>query len=189
MMKKIILFNLILISVLLVFSGDLLARKKSTDYFFRPQVGIWFGPVTPMFELADQVDTSLGAGGYFRYNTFIQSLKIGFDSSYQSHSSDSTSEVTIVPVYGSLVYWLPLNFPINFQLKAGTGACWVEIKPDSVSQWDPMFTFGGEMSFPAGNRFNIGLRIDYHVIYEKYMDNAKYNGNFINAGLTLYLNL
>ncbi len=187
MMKKI--YFVILILMILLPSADLFARKKSTDYFFRPQVGIWFGPVTPLFELADQVDTSLGVGGYFRYNTFFQSLKISIDSSYQRHDSKSTSEVAIAPVYGSLVYWLPLNFPINFQLKAGAGGCWVSVLPDNKSQWDPMYTFGAEMSFPAGNRFNIGLRLDYHVVYEKYIEGAKYNGNFMNVGLTLYLNL
>lgn len=186
-MKKVIFAFILLLSFL--FTTDVFASKKTSDYFFRPQAGVWFGIATPLFEVADQVDTDLAGGGYFRYNTPFQSLKLGFDLSYQNHSSDSLSELTLIPAYGSLIYWLPINFPINFQLKAGAGLCYVSILPDDKNQRDPMFTFGGEMSFPAGNRFNIGLRLDYILVYEKHIDGAQYNGHFFNAGLTLYLNI
>lgn len=186
-MKKILLAT---ISLIIIFStADLFARKKKTDYFFRPQVGLWFGPVTPLFELSEAVDSDLGGGLFYRHNTLFQSFKLGFDVSYQQHKSDYVNELKLVPIYGSLIYWLPFNFPINFQLKAGVGSCYVEIMPDDLNQWDPMFMLGAEMSFPAGNLANIGLRVDYLILYEEYMDDAEYNGYLINVGLTLYFNL
>jgi hypothetical protein len=178
------------IAILLMSSGGAFAqRRAATDYFLRPQAGIWFGPVTPVYTTRDDVDTNLGGGLYFRYNTPYQPLKLGFDASYQRFKSDGVNELTLWPVYGSMIYRIPIKFPLAFQVKAGAGGANVTIGPDNEQQWDPMGMVGFETSFPAGRYINIGLRIDYLFIYESYLPGATHNGHIVNTGITLYFNL
>jgi hypothetical protein len=174
------------------YQKDALCRE--IDYFNRPQVGIWFGVLTPVYTTYDQVSTSLGGGGFFRFNTPLDNLKIGLDSSYQFYDAKpkgGVNTLTLVPVYGNFVYRIPLpaKIPLIFQLKAGGGGCWVKIRPDRVSQWDPMAMAGFEGSFAAGRTINIGFRVDYLLIYEQYIKGAKRNGHVVNTGLTLYFNI
>lgn len=186
-MKKIILISIFFFSVF--FTYNLFAIESRKDYFLKPQFGIWFGPITPIYTTREEVDTNLGGGIYFRYNTPWNSLKIGLDASYQKFTSQSDNRLYLLPVYGNFIYLLPIKLPIRFQLKAGAGSCYIHMKPDDVKQWEPVFMTGWEFSFPAGRIVNIGLRIEYLYIYEQYINRATKNGHVINSGLTLYFNL
>ena len=165
------------------------AFQSRKDYFLKPQVGVWFGPITPLYTTADELDTSLGGGLYFRYNLPYKSLKIGLDASYQYFSSAGINELHFVPVYTNLIYTLPLNIPIKLQLKGGLGGGYLHILPEDKGRWDPVFMIGAEMSFPAGRFVNIGLRIDYIHIYEGYLAGSEVNGHILNTGIVLYFNL
>jgi len=165
------------------------AGRSRKDYFLYPQVGFWFGPVTPLGPTRDAVDAALGGGAFFRYNLPIKSLKLGVDSSYQHFTSRGVNELYTVPVYGNLVYLLPFNLPVKLQIKAGCGASYVYIKPDKIDQWDPTFMTGFELSFPAGRIVNIGLRLDYLCVYEGYTKKSQHNGHIFNAGVSLFFNL
>lgn len=178
-----------LTAVFLLITVNLFAFGARVDHFLKPQVGIWFGPVTPILSTAELVDISLGGGAFYRHNLPVHSLKLGLDTSYQQFGSDGVNELTFVPVYGSLLYLLPLDFPVRFQLKAGFGGAWIHIEPDDVSQWDPMYMLGIEISFPAGRRFNIALRLDYNCIYEKHISGAGRNGHIFTTGISVYMNL
>ncbi len=192
--KSIAVCIFFLTTVLSVFSYREDAFGREIDYFNKPQIGIWFGILTPVYTTRSQVSTSLGGGGFFRYNSPFDNLKIGLDSSYQFYTAkpdDGVNTLTLVPVYGNFLYRIPLpaKIPLIFQLKAGAGGCWVKIRPDRVSQWDPMAMAGFEGSFAAGRRINIGFRIDYLLIYEQHIKGAKRNGHVLNTGLTLYFNI
>jgi hypothetical protein len=167
---------------------------REIDYFNKPQIGIWFGIITPLYTTRSQVSTSLGGGGFLRIFTPLDNLKFGLDSSYQYYTpkpDNGVNTLTLVPVYGNLLYRIPLpaKIPLIFQLKAGAGGCWVKIRPDRESQWDPMAMAGFEGSFAAGRTINIGFRVDYLLIYEQYIKGAKRNGHVLNTGLTLYFNI
>ncbi len=179
----------IVIFIIIATVSTAFAQRRRRDPFEKPQVGIWFGPVTPVYTTADDLDTYLGGGLFLRTNSFIRGLKFGFDTSYQTFGSDGVNELTMIPVYGSFIYRLPVNMPLAFQLKYGMGGARLYMRPDRVTQWDPLFSLGIETSFPAGRIFNIGLRIDYLLLYEKHMEGATRNGHFINAGITLFFNL
>ncbi|MBN2402835.1 MAG: outer membrane beta-barrel protein [Spirochaetes bacterium] len=167
---------------------------RQIDYFNKPQVGLWFGVLTPVYTTYDQVQTSLGGGGFVRVNSPLSNVKFGLDSSYQYYDPkpiEGVNTLTLVPVYGNLLYRIPMpwKLPFVFQIKAGAGGCWVKIRPDRVNQWDPMAMAGFEFSFGAGRRINIGFRIDYLLIYEQHIKGAERNGHVINTGLTLYFNI
>lgn len=164
-------------------------QRRGSDPFQHPQLGLWFGPVTPIYTTAEDLETYLGGGIFLRTNSFIRGVKLGFDTSYQQYRSRGVNQLDMIPVYGNLLYRLPFNFPLSFQLKAGAGGVRLETKPDRYEQWDPLFMVGFETSFPAGRVFNIGLRIDYLVAYEGFIEGASRNGHFINAGITLFFNL
>jgi len=183
--------NIVCISVLVivVLAADASAASSRKKYFSKPQVGVWYGPVTPILDTSEQVDSDLGGGIFFRYNLPWESLKIGLDSSYQYYDSKGVNELRLIPVYLNFLYLLPLDIPIRIQLKGGAGLCQVYMEPDSVTQWDPMFMAGTEISFPAGKMANIALRIDYLCIYEEYLDGSTKNGHVINAGVSLYFNI
>jgi hypothetical protein len=165
------------------------ARSRRSDPFEKPQVGLWFGTVTPVYTTDDDLDTYLGGGLFLRTNSFIRGIKIGLDGSYQMFRSEGINELTMIPVYGNFIYRLPIQMPLAFQLKAGGGSARLYYRPDEVTVWEPLFMLGFETSFPAGRLFNIGLRIDYLYIYEGHMEGATRNGHIVNAGLTVFFNL
>lgn len=181
--------GIILLFFLAVTSQTAEARRGDSESYLRPQIGLWFGPITPVFSTGEVVDTDLGVGLYFRYNTPYKPLKIGVDASYQNfRKREGVNELTLWPVYGNLLYKLPIRFPLTFLVKAGAGGCNVRIEPDDKRQWDPMGMIGFETSFPAGRVINIGIRIDYLFIYEGRAGGGR-NGHIVNTGLTVYFNL
>jgi hypothetical protein len=191
LLKKSVFF-LSLLLVLIILPTE--ARARRIDYFAKPQIGIWFGILTPVYTTADDVATALGGGGFFRYTLPWPSLKVGLEGSYQHFGPkgmDGVNTLTLVPVYGNFLYRIPSppKLPLIFQLKAGAGGSWVKIRPDRVDQWDPVGMIGFEGSFPAGRLVNIGLRIDYLLIYEQHIEGARRNGHIINTGITLYFNI
>ncbi len=187
--KRAIKTLLLTLVVILVYSSTAYAIRSRKDYFLKPQVGIWFGPITPVYSTYEHLDPAVGAGIFVRYNTPWKLLKIGLDSSYHKFESDGVNELTAIPVYGNFIYLLPLNWPVKIQLKAGAGGSYVHMMPDDSSQWDPVFMGGFELSFPAGRIINIGLRIDYLHLYEGYADNYQEGGHILNAGLSLFFNI
>jgi len=187
-MKKYIIHILILSGIFLI-TADIFAASSRKNYYLKPQAGLWYGPISPVMSTADNLESSLGGGIFFRYNLPYEPMKIGIDSSFQRYKSKGVNEVMFFPVYANLLYQLPLDIPLKIHVKGGAGFCRIYMKPDSVNQWDGMFVLGSEVSFPAGRRVNIALRIDYINIYEKYKKDATVNGNFVNAGIAIYFNL
>ena len=179
----------VILTALIFLTADLFAETRRRDYFTSPQIGAWFGPVTPVGSTSDLVDTSLSFGAFFRYNTPFSLFKIGLDTSYQHYESEGVNELYLVPVYTSLIFQVPIDLPIRFQFKLGVGASYIDVKPSDLSRWDPTFTAGFEISFPAGRVVNIGLRIDYLLLYEQHLTDSKQNGHVINSGITLYFNI
>jgi len=181
--------SILLLTVIVVFiSADLFAAISKKKYFTNPQLGIWYGPVTPILDTYDLLEPDMGVGIFFRYNLPIDSIKLGLDTSYQEYGSKGVNELSMFPVYFNVLYLLPLDLPIRLQVKGGGGMCRLFMKPDEINQWDPMFMTGVEVSFPAGKVVNIALRIDYLFVYEEYMKGASENGYFINAAISLYFN-
>ncbi len=173
----------------LLITANAFAYKERKDYFSKPQIGAWFGPVTPLGDLGKRVETNLGGGGFVRFTFPWQYLKFGVDSSYQQFKSKGVNELQFVPLYGNILFQIPVEFPVRFQFKGGIGGAWLSIKPDNKSGWDPIFMAGFEVSFPAGRIVNIGLRIDYIYIYEGYLKGSKTGGHIINTGIQLYFNI
>jgi len=174
---------------LLFMSSQVFAFESRKDYFLRPQIGGWFGPITPIYKTGDLVDASIGGGLFFRYNTPYRPIKVGVDSSYQFFPSKGVNRMHFIPLYASAIYLLPLNLPVKLQVKGGFGGAYIHIFPDDRGRWDPLFMTGIEMSFPAGRVINIGARIDYIYVYEGYLDGAKMGGHFLNTGIALFFNV
>lgn len=167
----------------------LFAQLDRKNYFEKPQIGLWFGPVTPIYTTARSLDADLGGGIFFRVNTPASLFKVGVDTSIQHYTSKGMNEMYLVPVYGSIIFLLPIKSAIKFQFKAGAGSSYVFLKPDNSSTWDPTFVGGFEIAFPAGRMVNIGMRVEYLFLYEKHIQGAKYNGHFISSGMQLYFNI
>ncbi|HQO41077.1 MAG TPA: hypothetical protein PK986_11455 [Spirochaetota bacterium] len=178
----------VLSMVMILAAMDLSAAVSRKKYFNKPQLGIWYGPVTPIFGTGELLEPDMGLGVFFRYNLPFDSVKLGLDASYQEYKSSGVNELTMFPVYLNALYLLPFDLPVRLQGKAGAGMCHLHMEPDGVNQWEPMFMMGAEVSFPAGKLANIALRVDYIFVYEEYMKDATENGHFINAAISLYFN-
>jgi len=165
------------------------ADARETDPLKFPQIGVWFGPVAPLASTRKSVDTVIGGGVFARVNLWQSPFKLGIDGSYQKYDSKSINQITMYPVYGSLLYRLPISTMLAFQLKAGAGGAYIKAYPVNVQQWDPLFVAGGELFFPLGSMAAIGLRVDYLMVYEKRIPGAQRNGHFLNVGLFVNLNL
>ncbi|MBP8082902.1 MAG: hypothetical protein KAZ87_06840 [Spirochaetes bacterium] len=188
-MKKIFAVLLLFVSAIILWEDVSASSMRRRDDFMKPQAGIWFGPGMPLFELYDKVEPALGGGAFFRLNTPLTYFKIGGEVGYQKHKSQGVNAISLVPVYGNVLFLLPIKFPMNFQFKLGAGGVKVYIKPEEKEQFDPLLMAGLEVSFMAGRMVNFGLRFDCLVIYENRTSGAKHNGYFFNTGLTLYFNL
>ncbi len=196
-LRKEIILNKIftfLIIILLIFLSHANAPAREVDYFTKPQAGFWLGVITPVYTTYDLLGTNIGYGAFFRYNTFLPDWKVGLETSYQAYPPRGLKGVNTLqlwPIYGEFLYRLPIRLqsPFTFQLKAGAGGTWIRIRPDRVSQWDPLGMVGFEFSFAAGRRINIGLRLDYLLIYEQYIKGAQRNGHVVNAGINVYFNI
>lgn len=172
--------------------------EEISEEQIKQQVGIWFGPVTPLpgTEISDFLDTYLGGGGFYRIALPSNELMTELGVSYSYYTSDTTAALASTPLYAALAYKLPFNLPVEFHAKAGVCANILKVYPEKKYNTLPAFLGALEMSFPAGKWVNIGLRSDYYFVYEKYLDppgdavNYKMiNGHFFNLGLMVNINL
>ncbi len=179
---------------MLLAASEARAGKARKDYFFKPQLGGWFGPVTPVGETGKLAETALSGGIFGRINLpkdnfILRYFKIGVDVSYQHYESKGINDIHFVPLYGSIVGLLLIDIPVRIQLKWGAGAGYFYVRPDRFEQWEPVIHAGVEVSFPAGRTVNIGLRLDYLYVYEGYVKKSSEGGHFLNIGITLYFNI
>ena len=108
--------------LLMICRMDAFAYKERKDYFSKPQIGGWFGPVTPLAETGKWVDTNLGGGLFVRFTLPYQFLKIGVDSSYQQFKSKGVNELKFVPLYANVLFQLPVDFPRALPVQGRRGA-------------------------------------------------------------------
>jgi hypothetical protein len=184
--------------VLLPALQRLSAQVETEEWRFKPQLGIWFGPVTPVpgTKISDVLTTSLGGGMFFRMNIPSNTLRFEMGGSYSYYTSQTLARLHSIPVYGALAYTLPVNLPLAFQLKAGAGGNFLRNFPEGSKNWLPAGYLGFETSFPAGKLINIGVRADYYFVYEQHLspppNNPNYvvhNAHFLNFGLMVNFNL
>lgn len=174
------------------------SQVETEAWRFKPQIGIWFGPVTPVpgSKLAEVLTTSLGGGMFLRGNLPSNTLRTEIGASYSYYTSRTVARLHSIPVYGALVYTLPINLPLQFHIKGGAGGNFLRNYPEGARNWLPFGYAGFETSFPAGRLVNIGVRADYYFVYEKHLsppannpDYQIYNGHFFNFGLMVNFNL
>jgi hypothetical protein len=173
-------------AVVVLYGTGAYAYSERKDYFSRPQLGGWFGIITPMGDISNKVGTSLGGGIFGRLTFPYPYLKIGLDVSYQKFKQN---DLQFVPAYANLLFQIPVDFPVRFQFKGGGGLGYIHLKPNNMGQWEPIFMGGFEISFPAGRMVNIGLRIDYIFIYEGYIKGSKAGAHVLNSAIQLYFNI
>ena len=135
----------------------------------KPEIGFWIGASNPMpgSQTATILDTTLGFGLFTRFNwPYVFYTEIG--GGMANYLSQTERGLLAIPVYSALCYKLPFELPVSIFLKAGGGAAYVIARPANIGRWDPMSMLGTEVSFVAGRKVRIGLRIDYNVIYETF---------------------
>lgn len=143
------------------------AQQEKTGTKLHPEFGFWVGASNPMpgTELDDQLDSNIGGGFFYRIRfPWILLTEVGF--SYAQYFSRATQSLTVVPVYGALVYQLPLPFRMQIFLKLGGGQAYVTVRPENRYGWDPLGFAALEFSLQAARSFRVGLRLDYNLVYE-----------------------
>ena len=184
-------------SLVLLFSLPISAQFELNETNIDFEIGIWFGPVTPLSgtQLTNILNTNLGGGIFMRTNIPSDTLRLEIGSSFAYYTSDGDPTLASVPTYAAVTYSLPLDLPLLFQLKLGLGFNYFENRPEKSTAIHPTITSGLEMSFPAGNFINIGLRIDYYLAIESYLSPPSenpnfviYDGHFIHIGIMVSFN-
>ncbi len=135
----------------------------------KPEIGFWIGAANPRpgSQTATVLDTTLGFGLFTRFHwPYVFYTEIG--GGMANYLSQTERGLLTIPVYTALCYKLPFELPVSIFFKAGGGAAYVIARPTNTGRWDPMSTLGTEVSFVAGRKIRIGLRIDYNVIYETF---------------------
>ncbi|MCE9499467.1 MAG: hypothetical protein K8R21_03045 [Leptospira sp.] len=134
----------------------------------KPELGFWVGASNPFpgSQTASVVNTTLGFGMFMRFNWPFNIFLTELGGSYSNYLSSSERGLTVMPLYAALAYKLPFDLPVSFFIKAGGGAAYVIARPANVQGWDPLGYAGVEISFVAGRKVRIGLRLDYNQIFE-----------------------
>ncbi len=135
----------------------------------KPEVGFWLGAANPRpgAETSKILDTTLGFGLWTRFNwPYIFYTELG--GGFANYLSQTERALMTIPVYGLLCYKLPFELPVSIFFKGGGGAAYVIGRPSNTGRWNPMSWVGTEVSFVAGRKIRIGLRVDYHTIYETF---------------------
>jgi hypothetical protein len=150
---------------LLVSTSNLKADSESNPV----ELGFFLGAANPFpgSDTARVLNSSLGIGVFGRVQwpyTLYSEVGTGFTT----YLSQTERRLTAVPVYGALGYKLPLDLPVSIFLKGGGGAAYVVARPANTAKWDPLAVIGTEFSFVAGKKVRIGLRLDYHRIFETF---------------------
>lgn len=140
----------------------------------KKEAGFWMGGAFPVpgTQAANVLNSSLGAGGFFRMfwpNPFM--IESGF--AYANYKSSTMQQLTIAPVYGAIVYPLPWVERFSAMIKLGGGEANLVVRPANRSGWDPMAYAGFEFSILAAKRFRVGLRVDGYYIYDTYRSEPK----------------
>lgn len=190
-----ILFFFIIFGIIF---GSFSSIKAQEAPGLRPQMGVWFGPVSPFpyTEISNVLTTYLGGGLFFRMAWPNSILRTELGTSWSYYNSKTTSSLHLVPFYAAEVYRIPINFALKFFIKAGGGGVYVKANPEGNSRIDPLGFIGFEGSFPAGRRVNIGLRLDYLMVIESHLEPPKQaptnyktsNFYFMNVGLMVNFN-
>lgn len=143
-------------------------QARETEHL-KHEIGMWLGgsfpfPSTPY---DDVLDSNVGGGMFYRISwPWIFYTEFGF--SYTTYFSETTQLLVSAPVYGALVYPLPLPFRLQVMAKLGAGASYLEVRPQNRNGWDPMIYGGLEMSLLASRRFRVGLRLDADYIIDSH---------------------
>lgn len=160
-------FYLIISGIILLSSIPPLSAQQTEQA--KPEIGFWIGAANPRpgSQTATVLDTTLGFGLFTRFNwPYVFYTEIG--AGMANYLSQTERSLFTVPIYTALCYKLPFELPVSIFLKAGGGASYVIARPANTGRWDPMSILGTEVSFVAGRKVRIGLRVDYTVIYETF---------------------
>lgn len=161
MFKKLKLF---IISLVFILPIHLYSEGENTTPM---ELGFWLGAANPFpgSETARKLDSGLGLGFFGRVQWPFM-LYTEFGTGFSNYLSKTERGLTTIPVYGALGYKLPIDLPVSFFVKAGGGASYVIARPSNTAKWNPLGVLGFEVSFVAGRKVRIGLRTDYHRIFE-----------------------
>lgn len=143
--------------------------KKKKFIRDKPEVGFWLGASNPFpgTQTFDLLETTLGFGIFSRFQLPYQNFYTEIGMSYANYLSTSERALTTIPIYAALDYKLPFeSLPVSLFLKGGLGMSYVLARPANTNKWDPLLFSGFEVSFIAGKKVRIGLRIDYNHIFE-----------------------
>jgi hypothetical protein len=189
-MKTIFIGLMIFIWPSLVYAQDNDNRKQ--------EIGFWVSAANPLPGSDTQkiLDTTLGGGFLYRI-PWPGMFYTEFGGSYGVYLSRTEQALATAPFYAALAYKIPIEFPIQFFLKAGGGSALVIHRPSNTETWTPMQMLGFESSFIAGKKIRIGLRIDLNrfdetgknlPLYYKYPfigpyeDPRMFNPNYFQLG-------
>ncbi|MDX1957796.1 MAG: hypothetical protein SFU98_04435 [Leptospiraceae bacterium] len=136
----------------------------------RSEIGFWLGAANPFpgSPTSRVLDTTLGFGVIGRTQwPYTLYTEAGIYAA--NHLSQTERGLTVAPAHLALAYKLPFEqLPVSIFLKAGGGAAYVIARPANTAKWDPLAMLGAEVSFVAGKKVRIGLRMDYYRIFETY---------------------
>lgn len=189
-MKKCVFVILIILGLAAPLYGQY-EIEESHDF---ARAGIWFGPIVPFpgSALSEALETQLGGGAFIRFNFPSTEFMTELHVSYQGYKAYDIATLDIIPFGAGVTYKLPIDFALEFFLRASVGAAHVSSLPSGKSNVLPMGNLGFEVSFATGAQANVGLRVDYLLVLESHLqppagvtNYTLTDGHFLNIGLML----
>ena len=158
------IFKIFLFIILIPFA----IYSQKAEVTNKTEFGFWMGASNPLpgSPTSKVLSTSLGFGLYTRFPFPFNKLLTEIGGGYSNFLSKTDRGLQVMPIYVALDYKLPFELPVAIYLKGGGGGAYVIARPNNSAKWDPAGFLGSEVSFTAGRKVRIGLRVDYYKIFE-----------------------
>ena len=145
-------------------------------------VGVNFGAVNAVGPLSNSLNTGINANIFLETSEILFPLEIRIGITQQDKKEANKTKLLMFPITLCHIGYYPWLTKYNSFLKIGLGGvCEIVDSPgyDEVNL-DPVAitTLGSKLKIDEN--FFIQPELSYMFIYQRYMDNAKYNGHFIS---------
>lgn len=148
-----------------------------------------FGLITAVGRIGENLE--YGYSGHLIINgpKILFPLDFYLGMSCQQKKMTEETGLFLFPVFLSGIINLnPLVFlgRVVPYVRFGMGAVFESVKTayhGSSSNWDPGLLFAMGLSKPLGKKFSLLLEFNYMFVYQKHLDRAEHNGNFMSLSL------
>jgi hypothetical protein len=136
------------------------------------------GLISGIYDLWESLEPGI-QGNFFVEPKTILPVEINFGFTLQNKKYAS-EKLIMFPISLSYTYYFKSCNKNLYFLKFGFGGIFENVlSSPSFSNFDPLFITSLGVDFKLNKKFSLYSQISYLFVYQKYIEKARYNGNFL----------